>query len=525
MKGKTIIELTDINTGEVSVTEDDNFITNALNDICQPILRNQDAISTMVFKEEGDCTIEALMKGMLLFSEKFDDNAAVYFPPETAKMVGHGGAITYAGSDLSMGSFNTNQSILTGETERTYVWDFTAEQANGVINSICLTTQCGGVIGHGSDYPAEETNASLKPFSNIIKSAILAKWADIPQPYGRVPVYLDFKNDCLIFCDFSRFSLGQALFYKFSLNSKEADIFNTIPQATLSPYWTGALNVIGHGYSNVEAITFELPADFGTGTYFGLAQDGHYLYVTSRLPSNEQSESNAWASGNVIKILKINLETFENEVLSVTNTTGVSLAIRASYAAMAGAGYTFGVSSGYLFAREWVSTAGDAVAELYAINLNDNTDVKKIQTVDGKTKLVGVQVIQIATPFLMSIQGRVAFVGKGNLPNYSAGTTTPLSILQCASPSDFKVKYLDTASASLFSQGTMIPGTSIGTRCYPSSDGLYFGVERRTSGNATETVNYVNVVPNPLMTINNLTAPVEKTPAQTMRITYKLIKE
>lgn len=524
LKGKTIIELTDVNTGEVKVTEDSNFITNAIRDICQPILRNQDSLATTLFKEEGNYTIEALMRGLLLFNDTFDEDASNYFPPSTAKMVGHGGGITYTGSDVSMGSFNVNQSILSGNTERSYVWDFTAEQANGVINSVCLTTQCGGVIGYGSETSAEEISTSLKPFTNIIKAAFLTKWEDSLQAYTRVPLYLNFKDDCMIFCDFSKFAAGKALFSKVALNSKVIDIFSPIPYTTTSSYWSGATNVIGHDATSIETISFDLPSDFGSGVNFGLAQDGQYLYMTSRLSSAESVVENAWAPGNVLKVLKIDLETFETEMLSITNTTGVPLAIRATYTALFTGGYTFGVSNGYLFARQWVGSIGDSVAELYAIKISDNTDVKKVRTADGKTQLVGVSHIQTSTPFTMSVQGKVAFVGKRYAPSYAVGSTTPLMLLQCVNTDDFIVKYLNTSSASLYSQGTTVPGTSLGTRCYPSSDKLYFGVERRASGNEYDTINFVNVVPTPLMTINNLSSPIEKTPSQTMRITYRLTK-
>ena len=212
LKGITTIELTDIESGEVNVVQEENFITNALPRLCQPILRNQDTLATTLFRSEGGISTEALLRGLLLFDSNLGESPNTVIPPLGVKMVGHGGEGTYAGSDLTLGSFNSNQSDLVSPNERTYVWDFTAEQANGIINSVCLTTQVGGQIGYGSNMKPERSASSLKQFSNITKSKMRVVSNAASNPRTRMPVYLSFTNDEMIFFNVDRFTLGELVF-------------------------------------------------------------------------------------------------------------------------------------------------------------------------------------------------------------------------------------------------------------------------------------------------------------------------
>lgn len=526
MKGTTIIELTDINTGEVKVTKDENFITNALKDLCQPILKNHDTLYTAIFSHEGSCSIESLMRGLIMFDSQFEENTAKYFPSNNEKMIGHGSDATYTGSDLTMGSFNFNQSITSGDSERVYVWDFTSEQANGMIKSVCLSTQLGGHIGHGSKTPLEETSTTLRPFSSITKSIVSLKYVESVYPHERVPFYLSFKNDFIVHGDISKMTAGTITFYKTHLNSNKIDIFNKFPSYTLSAGTDArAQNIVGEEYTKVEIVTLDLSGVLGTGLYFGVAHDGQHLYVTSKSNAKETTESNAWAPGTSINLIKINLETFEYEVLSVTNTTGVSLAIRATYERMTEGAYTFGVSNGHMFVRSWVSTGGSNVSDLYAINLSNNTDVKQVKDANGLTKVVGVlSTPSEATPFAMSINGKVAFSSSTTRQNTTNATNITLKVVDNTM---FIVNHLGATLRSIYTHSMDTVSSGLNLRAFATDNPLYFGTEeRQTSTTKITTANIrICVTPNVLMTINNLTNPVEKTPAQTMRVTYKLTKE
>lgn len=526
LKGKTIIELTDINTGKVNVIEDTNFVTTALEQICQPVFKSQFTIESSAFRREGGCSAEALFRGVLLFDTTLEENTNNFIPPINANMVGHGCEVLYTGADMSFGSYNSAQSNAGSETERSYTWDFTAEQANGLIRSICLTTQIGGYIGYGSENSIEEVEGTMRPFSNITKGALAVRSADSLFKYNRLPVYMSLKDDYVVQCDLQRIPTGILYFYKVSLDSNKVDIFKSFPQHAQWDSDTRDFSHIGAGYTNTEVVSINLATELGTGTYFGIAQDGKYLYVTDLRGSSESNVSNAWQPGTKIKMIKVDLETFSYEVLEVTNTTGTAIGLRVTFANLAdGGGNTFAISNGYMYVRGWVGNTGNDVAPLYAINLSNNTDVKQITSPDGSVNMVGISSVTAATPFLMSHSGLPVFTHISHRPNLSP--TSGGAYANAVTVKNFKKRFLN---ASIFSfstiGGTTQPNSIATARAFPVDNDLYYGIEFKTSSSASPDTEY-RLMMNPLvlMTVNNLTNPVEKTPAQTMRITYKLTKE
>lgn len=524
LKGTTRIELTDVNTGEVKVIEESNFVTNALKNFCQPILRNHDLMQTSYFKREGVLNIETMMRGLLLFDKTFDENADIFFPPQDFEQIGHAGAITYTGSDLSLGSYNNNQSIVNTTTdERTYVWDFTAEQANGIIRSICLTTQEGGIIGHGTKTLQEMETTSPRHFSNFVRSKFYNYNKDYVYPYNRVPVYLSLRNDYLLLCDLQRYSQGYLSFYKVSLDSNNFDLFKKHQNVNGIESSIRCVSYIGEGFTSVEHIEVDVSSVTGTGTYFGIAQDGKYLYFTDRKELNETSSANAWAPGATIKLLKVNLETLEYEEMSVTNTTGIALAIRGTFSTQGIYANMFGVASGYLYARSWVQYSGENVAQLFAINLANNTVVRQVEDANGSKDIVGVPGNIDAPSFIMSMFGKPFFSQKAGMI-YGNASSQNLSPMCCVSNADFKKRYLISPFSTIGSEDSSFTQTS--GRIFPVDNELYYAADtRKGTGTYISNSYIVCGMPNALMTINNLASPVEKLPSQTMRITYKLTKE
>lgn len=526
LKGTTIIELTDVKSGEVKVVKEENYITNAISDLCQPILRNQDTLLSTYFREEKIVNVEALLRGLLLFGSNLGDNPNDYFPPSSARMIGHGGSMTYAGSDLSMGSFNVGQSDLTSPNERSYVWDFTAEQANGVINSVCLTTQIGGQIGYGSETKPERDSTALKSFSNILKSRLRVETNSSVPALERVPVFLSLMSDYLLTFNAAAFVLGELKFQKFHLNTKKVDIFKRFPSISSAEAWQRGCNFVGETYTSKEEVVIPYPSNFSkAGTNFGTAQDGKFLYIVEPSNLQESVANNAWVPNATIKILKIDLHTLEYEVLSVTNTTGKHLAMRINSAYMGSACHTFGVCNGYLFARSWAQTGGVEVSELFAINLSNNSDVRQIADRSGKTLIVGFDSNNASTPFTMTIQGKVCFSTESYRPNQGTSGQNK-NVMAVVSTNDFIVNYYASPIVSIFSVDSAFVSNSQHAKLLPTDNKLYYVVEERQSdGSTNESLFNVHVYPNALMTINNLQSPIEKTPAQTMRVTYKIVKE
>ena len=163
MKGHTIIELTNTETGEKRTYEDDNMVTNFLEQFCiptGPLNYNLYAMLASYAAQKNDSTQSSaalnieqphcFTKGLLLFEDEIDEDADNIWPRKGNKMIGHAGTNSYSGSDTRAGSYNTTES---GPVENgyRYVWDFTTSQANGQISCACLTTPWGGVLGAGND--------------------------------------------------------------------------------------------------------------------------------------------------------------------------------------------------------------------------------------------------------------------------------------------------------------------------------------------------------------------------------------
>ena len=138
MKGHTKIILTNVETGEQEIREDDNLITNALDKIINihmginlaPNDQNLLPIAT-----------QALGGIMLFDGELTEDPDNIHFPTE-AHLVGYA-SVDVNSNDTYRGSWNSVESgkTMTGYTS---VWDFGTSQANGTIKSVARTNRWAG---------------------------------------------------------------------------------------------------------------------------------------------------------------------------------------------------------------------------------------------------------------------------------------------------------------------------------------------------------------------------------------------
>ena len=132
MKGKTKIILTNVETGEQEVHEDNNLITNALDKIINIELAMNYAPNSHLLPFATNA-----LGGLMLFDgELTEDPDNIHFPSE-AHLVGYADR-TVNTTDKYRGSFN---SIESGKLENGYasVWDFGTGQANGTIKAVALT--------------------------------------------------------------------------------------------------------------------------------------------------------------------------------------------------------------------------------------------------------------------------------------------------------------------------------------------------------------------------------------------------
>ena len=150
LKGKTTIELTDVNNGKVEVIEDTNMITNAL----QEFLRTYGMWGSNVLLDEEIRKNELwvnLLGGLLLFDRELEENADNIFMPPGVKMVGNASKdVVNTGAVTELGSYNITESGVQADGSVKFVYDFSTAQANGTIKSVCLTSRIGGYEGMGN---------------------------------------------------------------------------------------------------------------------------------------------------------------------------------------------------------------------------------------------------------------------------------------------------------------------------------------------------------------------------------------
>ena len=162
IQGQTRIELTDIHTGRTRVWEHKNRVTDALQEIFTPFGLYTD--SRMLEPQGGEDANSPLLfasGGVLLLDKAVGaDEDALLLPAGTAVTGSGACGQTNAGENRVRGSFNAVESQLDpAEGQLTFVYDFSTQQANGTVASICLTHRGGAMLA------SEDTHASADHYA------------------------------------------------------------------------------------------------------------------------------------------------------------------------------------------------------------------------------------------------------------------------------------------------------------------------------------------------------------------------
>lgn len=155
LKGKSIIELTDVNTKEKETYINDNIVTNAVPDLISlnpsalmyPVQTHSiEAFERCIFPISTKC-----YGGILLFQDRLEEDINKYIPKWDNQIIGYASNDVNPTEEKKRGSFNLTES---GPIENGYkfVWDFSTSQANGRISSLSLTHFSGGKNYYGDDF-------------------------------------------------------------------------------------------------------------------------------------------------------------------------------------------------------------------------------------------------------------------------------------------------------------------------------------------------------------------------------------
>ena len=167
MKGKTIIELTDVKTKKKEVLKDDNLVTDVLEKI---LTLNPNGLLTNINKDTFYPIVEKIVGGILLFKDKITEDKNTSFVSTSNECIGYAGQVEGVQENPLQGSFNKQESKATSNGYK-FVWDFATSKANGKISSVCLTNAKAGGGYFGTKSNGETNRIKLGEDKYLIKNA------------------------------------------------------------------------------------------------------------------------------------------------------------------------------------------------------------------------------------------------------------------------------------------------------------------------------------------------------------------
>lgn len=475
MKGHAKIELIEVATGKKKVVEHDNMLTKAISEYVKPIALTG-YTPLLDCKTKGQFNV--LFGGLFLFDGAIEENADITYPPKGVHCTGRGSNISYGGEDTNLGSFNSNESGFDENGNYKMVWDFNTSQANGTIAALSLTSLLGGRSGLGSPAYDSAINSSTAQTLYSTDYGFYQKVKD-----ATISDKIAFAiGDCLYFL----------LYYNVYYSSSEADLYmkNSGTLSFLKVKMPVDNIVFSNNKSNepmrYERVDISIPSKImnqitdNNGIIGGICLDGRYMYVMLT------TAHKYIAKNEEINLLKIDTQNnFSAECVSFINTTNEVLfrSYLSSNNKIPDYGGEWFVADGYYIC---INQDRD---KLYRIKIADSTDVAAID-------------MSLAKGWDKNTQKR--FVGKITdahvlLKNYGNSYIIDLDewTCKCSLFNSFGTEYLTTVTA----------------------DKSKFIISMR-NGYSPMLV----IVQNPfyIATINNLSEPVTKTSAHTMKVTYTL---
>ncbi|MDE5802123.1 MAG: hypothetical protein K2I22_04290 [Lachnospiraceae bacterium] len=505
LKGLAEIELRDERTGETIYVRHENMLTNGLSIALTPQIGRytyptgyQGGSGAPTTDEQkmnyNRSVMDHLLGGVFLFGETLQESAGNLELPLGA-LIGKGAHNAYSGVDTRRGSYNEAESGLQPDGSFRHVWDFTTAQANGTIRALALTTHAGGIEGDGTrEWNSAQTAENADIYTLLTDSG----------NYGAYVRYTDeMDGSCFLFASYSKNriyvikskheitynSSGSYPDMHFSNSGKLHVMEYGFPLSKISPFYDG------YNLYRVKEHEIEVPAafltDFGTShpqMYYCVSDSYVYLFA-----GNVSTKK-----GKDIKLLRLKKNTLEAEVVSLPNVTGTDL-----YLSSVAYGATRNIyltdTHAYLIATEQDEDKTSRTW-LYRVSLADGTDAARVELRDYDGNITTSMFVFIGA------RGRHILMGY----NFSSGSVVNLKPM-LLDPSVMEIKYLNAKNVSISSNSIF--------HYEKLTAGLYLNVGSGTRGN----FNFIPAIdPCMLMTVNNLSAPVEKTAAQSMKVTYTI---
>lgn len=466
LKGHATIELTDVKTGKKEIYKHHNLITNAPQEVLTYFSKYYDY---NILNRGFLPIVEKLMGGIYLFDSSLQESAQnTQFPAlSAAKLTGYAGNSTSDGNDTKRGDFNISES---GAIENGYkfVWDFGTDDANGEIASLALGHSVAGYHGYNINYEAawaaSATNASNSDanYKGIGAGQDTSRYGNYKAEFQNI---VSFENDILT--TVQKTSTANIDVKKYKIQSDNVGLFDTL----------FTVNLISEEHIAItETVMTEFPEFFdgGDGFYYGI------VVITNN------------TANSVIKICKIQKDNLQYTGAQQYNLGFGAWAINRNSLGLCA------ISNGYIFMFGYKNLTRNTLNQIdvYKVSLNNPTEHELVCTSEyfyaqnnsgygaNITKLTNGNIL--ANNALIDVNGDYELLDSGKKEGGYFYSSNYIHII--------------TSEKLIFERWDV-----------------------RTSSFGSDS-QQASVVPNLwyLATINNLDAPVTKTAAKTMKITYTL---
>lgn len=560
LHGHTKIELTNVNTEEVETYEDDNLVTNVIAEMLSPMgLGGNDIYNNLYVnntnKDKPMEQLRSFTNGLLLFDIPLPEDPNQFFPLPGTKMTGMGSTVTYTGNNKYVGSYNNDESgFFNNYHGYKHVWDFSTHQGNGEISAACLTTAAGGKIGTGyypyiSDYRTDtyDIRANSTTYEQVYasnnKKIAFGDWSE-------KIVYFDGDNDIIItisvpndgyFPQYNYNYKGNTIFkndYKITFNlyhypsfTNKFSIFDYYHEESSNSYTGCSLRLIKQieiQLSELDSIlTNSMKENAASNKAYifcwSVSADNGYIYISFK-PSSDIGGYNVKRSISPNEIYtyiwKINIEDFSYEYFNVINTTGKVLDL---YAREIFRERQFEKDSekykSYYITNNNILIFGGSYGS-FIIDFLNPLEAKEIfwgnsEEDENKCKITGMHDLFYWHGYFI---GQGYFYNEGNYQGQGKNYSLIID------PEAKTIKYLNFPLTYAGGDGTNISGPY----CFHFYNLFFknrdsFKIIRVGNSNSVEINQFL--LPNSLITINNLPTTLTKTEAQTMKVTYTIVEE
>lgn len=166
LTGTMKIELTDVNTGEVTAATEENMVTEAVNHILglNPMgvfYEIGESIDGVKWQEALLPVCPNMIGGILLFSKTLEERADNIYSLSDNLPVAYASNNVNSTANVARGSMNLTESKKLDNGYK-FVWEFTPSQGNGTIAAAALTSAQGGANAYGSMVNDSSTFLQIK---------------------------------------------------------------------------------------------------------------------------------------------------------------------------------------------------------------------------------------------------------------------------------------------------------------------------------------------------------------------------